>query len=685
MSYRVGVDVGGTFTDIILFDSESSSLERLKIPSSPDNPAVAVENGLWEILRRHDVDRSGITSLMHGTTVATNALLEGRGAPCALLVTQGFRDVLHIGRQDRPKLYDSSSVRPEPLVPRRLRYEIRERIAADGSVLVPLDEEQIVHVAKRLRVDGIRSIATCFLHSYVDPTHELRAAELIAEHYPEAIVSSSCLVLPEFREYERMSTTVVNAYVTPVIARYVTDLAARVQGMGIRGSLHVMQSNGGAMTARAASEKSVHTILSGPAAGVLGAVSIARAAGYDSVITFDMGGTSLDTSLAHKGEIRHTREGEVNYYPIRVPMVEVTTLGAGGGSIAWVDSGGALRVGPESAGADPGPACYGRGGTQATVTDANLVLGRLNPSFFAGGRIELDVEAAHAVIRDTIADVLGVTVEVAAEGIINVVNAAMAKGVRVTSVERGYDIRDFVLVAFGGGGPLHAAQLARELHVPRVLVPFAPGLTSALGLLMADFRNDYSQTFLRPIGRVSASALAKIYRGLEERAVQHMQLEGITRREVVLVRRASVRYEGQGYELELPVPLGQLPSDQVSSLSDEFHALHRQTYGYAREDADVEIVNVHVSAVALLPKPDLLTNGASAAARSDGRGQEKGTRSVYIGGDWIELTIFDREALAPGDSLAGPALLEQADSTTLVLAGQTARVDRFRNLVIEHG
>ncbi|MBV9325480.1 MAG: hydantoinase/oxoprolinase family protein [Chloroflexi bacterium] len=680
MSLRLGVDVGGTFTDLVLFDTKTNALEFAKTPSTTDNQAIGVAAGIDKIARQMRMESSVVDFLAHGTTVATNALLERRGADTAVLVTEGFRDVLQIGRQDRPRLYDWFAQRPEPLVPRHRCFEIRERVLYTGEVHIPLDESQAAKSIQAAKASGARALAVCLLHAYANPRHERRLLELIRDLFPEADVSLSSEILPEFKEYERMSTTVANAYVLPGVRRYVEALERRVLDLGIGSGIHIMQSNGGLMTARAAGEHSVRTMLSGPAAGALGAVWLARQAGLDNVVTVDMGGTSFDICLAHDGQIGYTRESEIAGLPIKVPMLDLHTLGAGGGSIAWIDGGGALRAGPMSAGAEPGPACYARGGTQPTVTDANLVLGRLNPAFFLGGEIQLDAEAARRAIAEHVATPLGLSVEAAAEGILRVVNATMIRGMRSVSVEKGYDPRDFALVAFGGGGPVHASDLARDFGAPHILVPLAPGVTSALGLLLADLRYDFSATYLRPLEAVELGGLRQVYATLEHRAVKQMRQDGVADAQVVLSRGAAVRYVRQGFELEVAVPGGVLGEAALERIREAFHAAHAQQYGYAMRSETIVLVNAEVTAIAHLPKPDFTR---VPSAEVEGRvATPTGGRPVYARGVWLQAAIYDRTTLEPGMAVDGPAIVEQVDSTTVLLPGDRGRVDQFQNLMV---
>jgi len=696
MSLRLGVDVGGTFTDLVLFDPATNRLRFTKTSSTPQNQAVGVEEGILKVARLAGATPSDVEFLVHGTTVATNALLERRGVRCALLVTEGFRDVLQIARQDRPRLYDWFAQRPPALVPRELSFEIRERVLHTGEILAPLDEAQAIGAIRAAREAGVVAIAVCLLHSYANPVHERRLGALIAEHFPEAEVSLSFDVIPEFREYERASTTAVNAYVMPIVRRYVGRLAERVAAIGVPAELHIMQSNGGLMTARAAGEQSVRTMLSGPAAGVLGAVALAREAGYSNVLSVDMGGTSFDICLAYGGELRFTRESEIGSLPVKVPMIDIHTLGAGGGSIAWIDAGGALRVGPRSAGAQPGPACYGRGGVEATVTDANLVLGRIDPATFLGGEMRLDPDAAQRAVA-TIATQLGLGVEEAAEGIVRVINATMVRGMRAVSVQKGFDPREFVLVAFGGGGPLHAVDLARDMGIPTVLVPVMPGVTSALGLLVADLRYDVSATVRGSLEDPDLAALTALYEDLERQALDRMARDGVRPAAVQLVRTAEIRYARQSWELDVTVPAGTLDAAALARVRAEFHERHSQQYGYAMEDEGLVLVNAQVSAVAVLPKPPLgspeLMGGGAGTGTGAGTGGAGtaaatpdaaliGTRQVRADGQWRAAAVYDRGGLRPGMTIEGPAIVEQLDTTTYLGPGDRGTVDRSGNLVI---
>ena len=680
MTYRLGVDVGGTFTDLVLHDTETDRLEFGKTPTTPANQALGVAEGVNQLIERLNVSAEAIKFFIHGTTVATNTLLERKGALTALVVTEGFRDVLQIGRQDRPSLYNWRMQRPPPLVPRRLRSEVPERVLHTGEVLRPLKDGALEDVARRLKDLGVESVAVCLLHSYANPSHEQAIAAALRKALPDAAVSLSYDVIPEFREYERMSTTVINAYVAPVMGRYLGELRRSIADAGIGSEVHVMQSNGGTMSAEVATEKPVHTILSGPAAGVIGSVAIANQAAQPNSISVDMGGTSFDVSLCYKGEVRRTRDSEIDRLPVKVPMVDIHTLGAGGGSIAWIDPGGALRVGPQSAGAEPGPACYGRGGEEPTVTDANLVLGRSSPESFLAGRLALDADKALQAVHDRIAGPLNMSVEEAAEGIVRVVNAGMIKGIRVVSVAKGYDPREFCLVAFGGAGPLHAAELADELDIPRVLVPIAPGVTSALGLLMADLRTDLVRTVLRSSDVVEPEELSALYSEMEDEAIEWMRREGMARDAVTLVRMADVRYLGQGFELEVPMAADRLDAAELGQVYERFHDEHDRLYGYARRENPMEIVNLRVTALTELPRPKL---EAAAGRSADARTALTGQRQVYFRNEPMNSDIYDRDRLGQGNVFSGPAIVEQLDSTTVVWPGQRASVDALGNLILE--
>ena len=678
---KIGVDVGGTFTDLVVIDAQSGKIDLTKVPSTPQNPDRGVLNGIDKVSRLFSVQPEEVRFLIHGTTVATNALIERKGVETALIVTKGFRDLLHIARQTRPKLYDFFARRPDPFVPRHLRFEVQERILADGEVEELLNEESVRSVAQAIKSSSARVVAVCLLHSYINPEHERRVREILLESIPELKVSISSEILPEFKEYERMSTTVINAYVMPIVEIYMQRILQSIKQMGVRSTLHIMQSNGGLMSSEIAGKKSVHTVLSGPAAGVIGAISLSKLAGEDNLITIDMGGTSFDVSLVRSGMPTFTMESDIDDHVIKIPMIDIKTLGAGGGSISWVDAGGALHVGPESAGADPGPACYGMGGTKATVTDANLALGYLNPTYFAAGEMKLDVGKARRAVDKNVAEPMGLKTEQAAEGILRVVNATMIRGIRLVSVERGHDPREFTLVCFGGAGPVHAVQLAQELSIPKIVVPEAPGVNCALGLLMADFRHDYSHTFLHMINDLVPSRLTGEFETLENQARQQMIEEGVPEGDIAFHRSGDFRFFGQGYELNMPLARQDYTPGNLEEIGSGFAAVHKEQYGYSMSPESVQIVNLRITAIGLLSKPDLEEEREGGA---DPKAASKGTRSVFMEGKQVEVSVFDRRGLHCGNEIEAPAIIEQADSTTILFPGYRARVDRHRNLIIDN-
>ncbi len=650
---RVGVDTGGTFTDFLVF--RDGRVSTHKIFSTPGNPAEAVLAGLRETVP------AGTKRVVHGSTVATNALLERKGVRTALITTKGFEDVLEIGRQTRPDIYRLFVVRPAPLVDAGLRFGVDERVLYHGEAERAPRSEEVREILDRIRKAGVESLAVCLLHSYANHAHEETVATLAdALRIP---VSVSCRILPEYREFERTATTVVNAYVSPLMGRYLSHFDRETGGSVLR----IMQSNGGSIAAETAKREPVRTILSGPAGGVVGAFETARAAGMTRVITFDMGGTSTDVSLCD-GRIRTTAEASVAGFPLRVPMIDIHTVGAGGGSIARVDAGGALRVGPESAGANPGPVCYGRG-EEITTTDANLFLGRLLPDHFLGGRMRLAVERVEERIR-ALASRLAVSPTAAAEGVVRVANACMERAIRVVSVEKGHDPREFVLVCFGGAGPLHACDLAAALSIPKVLVPENPGLLSALGMLLSDVIKDYSRTRLCLTADVLPEEIESLFVPLADRALDDMDDEGIPPGDVRLERFLDMRYRGQSYEVTVPY---------VSDFEREFHREHQRMYGHHDPERETEIVNVRLRAVGTVEKP-VFPERESAGEDPSAGFLGKGT--LVENGEERDAGVYRREKLAPGNSVTGPAIVVEFSSTVYIPSGWECRVDRRGNLVL---
>jgi N-methylhydantoinase A len=692
----LGVDVGGTFTDFVRVD-DAGRVTLHKRLTSPDDPARAVAEGVRELELPPDA------VVVHGSTVATNALLERRGARTALITTQGFADVLEIGRQNRPDLYALVPHRPPSLIPREWRFELRERVTAQGEILIPLDPQEVSALVPKLQAAQIESVAVCFLFSFLRPEHEQLVEKELKELWgtegtlsdsPHLSLSSN--LLPEYREYERTATTVINAYVAPLVDRYLARLEKELSPRPLR----IMQSNGGCITSTTARTQAARTVLSGPAGGVVGAFAVANqsaktiwelrelggtegaqssSSSFSSIISFDMGGTSTDVCLC-PGGIPFTSEGEISALglPLRLPMIDIHTVGAGGGSLARVDAGGALTVGPESAGAVPGPVCYGRGGRVPTVTDANLTLKRLNPAHFLGGRMTLDPAAAREALLE-LANALGVsTPEEAAWGILQIANATMERAIRKISIERGFDPRDFTLVAFGGAGPLHACELAERLSIPRVLVPRAPGVLSALGLLLADLVKDYSQTAIAVVGAWSKTVPLQ-FQPLESRARSEMASEGVLTPR--LERSVDMRYKGQSFEINVPLPVEALSPE--AALQD-FHARHAQRYGHAHPTQPVEWVTLRVRAIGPTPKPvfeALPVGGADASVACVGE------QEVWFGGqsgaEPRPARLFERERLLAGNRVEGPAVLFQLDATTLIPPGWIGWVDGGGHLRLE--
>ncbi len=658
----IGVDTGGTFTDLIYRGAEGWKVYKLL--STPDNPARAVLDGLAAVSGGNDARR-----VVHGSTVATNAILERKGVPTALVTTKGFEDVIAIGRQNRFRLYDLAYRREAPIVPENLRFGVPGRILNTGEEHTPFDEQAAQEVANAIKESGVESVAVCLLFSFANPAHEQRMGELLAEACVP--VSLSHEILAEFREFERTSTTVVNAYVSPKMRRYISFLQGQLTD---KDSLRIMQSNGGSISAETAMHESVRTILSGPAGGVVGAFEIGRMAGFDKLITFDMGGTSTDVSLLD-GSLSMTLETSISGYPVKTPMLDIHTVGAGGGSIAWIDAGGSLAVGPESAGADPGPICYGKG-ERITVTDANLFLGRLVPERFLGGRMRLHDEKLPQPVAE-MAEKLGITPNELAEGVLDVANANMERAIRVISVERGFDPREFTLFTFGGAGGMHAASLAKLLHMPRVFVPRNPGILSAIGMLMADIIKDYSQTVMLPAAQTTPEELENQFAPLEQRGREELAQESVEEERMVLERYLDMRYEGQSFEIVTPCA----PGTDGSTQAEAFHEMHERMYGYRNQAKPVEIVNVRLRARGLPEKPEFEKRplgGKTPPAEAD-----LGKRAVVFQGKELQATVWERDALLPGNVFQGPAVVVEYSSTIFIPPFATVTVDAHGNMIMD--
>jgi N-methylhydantoinase A len=670
---RVGVDIGGTFTDLVTV--RDGEITVSKTPSTPDAPERGVVDALDVAAARDGVDPEAIDFFGHGTTVATNAVLEEEWADTALVTTEGFRDVLEIGRQARPDIYDFQAEKPTPIVERHRRFEVPERLDEQGTVVRPLDERAVRALADDLQ--GVDSVAVSLLFPFEDDSHERRVRDVLREEGVDAAFSLSSVVLPEIREYERTLTTALNAALKPVMDRYLGNLESVVREAGVDAPLSVMQSNGGIITARAARERPVNTLLSGPAGGVQGATYVAARTGTENVVTMDMGGTSCDVSLVEGGDPLVSTDVEVGDYPVSVPMIDIHTVGSGGGSLAWVDAGGALRVGPKSAGADPGPVCYGRGGTRPTITDAHALLGRIDPASFLPDAFDGtgDVERA---VETHVADELGVDVETAAQGILDVANANMERALRVVSVERGYDPREFDLVAFGGAGPLHAPKLAAELGVPRVVVPRTAGVLSALGLLISDTLYDHSTSRVRRLDTVDPDELAAAFASFVADGRAQLEAEGLSPDRMQFEPSMDLRYVGQSFELSVPTTVD-VDAAALETVRERFHERHRQRYGHAYPDEPVELVTLRLRARGVVETPDLRPEGRDGSV-ADARVE---TRRVVYDGEPSDTPVYDRTRLPTDSRFDGPAVVEGRESTTVVHPGQRVRVDADANLVVE--
>lgn len=687
---RVASDVGGTFTDSVAYDPETGRLTVSKVSTTPANRAEGTVQGLRRALAMQQRDGQDVAYVGHGMTTATNAVIQRRGARTAFITNEGFRDILLIGRQNRPSLFDLRVVRQEQIVPRERCHTVRGRMDASGKEIVPLDEAGLRALAQRLRTDRTEAVAVTFLHAYANPVHERRAAQILREELPGVVVCVSTEVLSEFREFERASVTALNAFLVPLMDRYLSSLVRMLEapdGLRLRCGtpVMVMEAAGGVMTVGAARDKPVHTVLSGPAGGVVAASHIAASCGVADLITMDIGGTSTDISLIRGGRPAITREARLEDMPIRLPVVDINAIGAGGGSIAWIDDGAALRVGPRSAEAVPGPACYGRGGTEPTVSDANLVLGRLGNDTRLGGDMLLDVEAARRVIGRTIAQPLGIDIVQAAAGILRVAHANIVRGIRVVSVERGHDPRDVVLVPFGGAGPMHGTPVARDLGMSRLLVPPNPGILCAFGLLVSDLRHDLLETHVRPLHGFDFGQAEPILKRLREEAEHLLERDGVPHARRTVELRADLRYLGQSYELAVPVE----PADAQgwTALPARFHDAHRQRFGHADERAPIEVVTLAATGWGRVDPPHLArlqVGGPSPEAARVGRRQVYyEADAIDASGAWHDTPVYQRDRLQAGNLIEGPAVIDEVSATTVLYPGDSARVHETGALFVE--
>ena len=683
----IGVDVGGTFTDLVFHDTESGRTHIHKVPTTPDNPARGVLDGVAQLCDRFDISRDTIDHVYHGTTTATNAILEHDGAVCGMITNQGYRDIIHIGRHQRPQHFSIQQEIPwqdRPLIKRRYRKTVPHRISPpSGQVLVPLDEAAVRVAARELRAAGVSSVAICFLFAFLDTSHEARAREIVLEEHPDAFVTTSSSVSPQFREFERFTTTAINAFVGPKVRDYVNELESSLGAARLTADLHIMASNGGVATAAMVAERPVVTLLSGPAAGVLGGAWTGGLSGRSSLITFDVGGTSADIGIVVDGRFAEAtpRDTWIAGFPLMVPMIDIHTIGAGGGSIAHRDPGGAFKVGPRSAGARPGPAAYGGGGTEPTVTDANVVLGRLDPENFLGGEMALNVAAAERAV-DALAGTLGMDRLTAAEGIVTIVNANMANAIRSRTVQKGLDPRDFALVAFGGGGPMQAADVAAQLSIPEVIVPAHPGITSAIGLLTTDLQYDAIRTAFMISGQMDHARIEASFADMETTLLAQYAADGVDADRVSFKRTADIRYVGQGYELRITVPDGAFDPAAEGRLFAEFERRHEAEYGRSFPESPKEIVNVRLTGIGETPKiaPERpVTGGSVDGARISTRPSvfRQGTELVTM-----DTAFYRREVLPMGERVDGPAVILQQDSTTVVRPADHFLIDGAGNILI---
>ena len=686
----IGVDVGGTFTDAVCADTETDRLAIHKVPTSSDDPSVGVMRAITELCQHQTIPLDSIALIYHGTTIATNALLEYKGATAGMITTQGYRDILHIGRHQRPHHYSIQQEIPwqdRPLVRRRYRKGVPERlIPPHGEVLIPLDEAAVRQAARELKDAKVESIAVCFLFSYLNARHENRAREIILEEYPGVFVTTSASLSPQFREFERFTTTAINAFIGPNVQGYISQLEQRLRTTGIRAELRIIRSNGGLATPRVIAQKPALTLLSGPAAGVLGGAWTGERSQRSRLITFDVGGTSADIGVVTDGQFSEAtaRDTWIAGYPVLVPMIDIHTIGAGGGSIAHIDPGGGFRVGPHSAGSQPGPAAYGRGGTQPTVTDANILLGRLDTENFLGGAMALDEESARRAIH-TLAEQLTLSDLEAAEGIVTILNSNMANAIRSRTVQKGIDPREYALVAFGGAGPLHGAEVARLLGIPECIIPPYPGITSAVGLLTTDVKYDAIRTAFQVSTDFDVPRLNAAFTDMQDELQRQFGDDGIALSAVTFTRFADVRYVGQGYELRVAVPQGQLDIPALDNIIDRFHRQHELEYGHFFVDSPIEIVTIRVVGIGRAQKIHAASASNSGSLQAALVKTQPSVFRVHTELRSLDTAFYRREQLPVDEVVAGPAVILQIDSTTVIPPDCTFQLDTHGNLLIQIG
>jgi len=692
----IGCDIGGTFTDVVLFDEETGRISLIKVPSTPRNPEAGAASGIKRALETMGLDPGDVRYISHATTIGTNAIIGQAGLELpkmGFITTKGYRDLVEIMRQIRPDPYDFFTDKPRPLVPRHLRRGVTERVGADGGVIRKLDEDEVREALREFADEDVEAVAVCTLFSFLNPTHEKRIGEIIGEELPGVPFSLSHEVLPEFREYERASTTIINALLFKIVDGYLRSLEDHLRSIGLSADLLLMQSSGRTMSSKMARRRPVYIVESGPAAGSIAAAYMGSLAGYESLVSFDMGGTTTKVCLIEKGQPRVTTEFEVggavasgrilrgSGWPIMVPVIDLVEIGAGGGSIAWIDTGGALRVGPISAGAEPGPACYGLGGADPTITDAYVLLGIIDPDYFLGGEMKVDVDLAMESVESRIADPLGLEPVEAASSIAEVANSSLVRGARIVTVERGSDPREIVMMAFGGAGPMVASSLMEELGFRRVIVPEAPGLFSAYGLLVSDVGHDYVLAWISVTQDLDLKELNRALGRLERLGIEDLASEGFAEEQIRMERSLDMRYLGQSYELNVPIPEGEITGEALRDIEKRFHALHEARYGYCAPGEIIQNVNIRVTAIGIMP-PLKLEAEKEGEASPDGA--LKGLREVYLprSGGYVSCAIYDRYRLKPGNVVTGPTVIEQIDSTTLIQPGQEAKIDGYRQIVL---
>jgi len=688
--YVLGVDIGGTFTDLLLLEKNTGKMKILKVSSTPSDPSEGVLIGVNNLLKEEKIDPQSINLVIHGSTVAINTVIEKKGANTGLLTTAGFKDILYIGRQNRPSLFHYRLKRPEPLVSRDKIKEMSERVLYNGKIHEKLDKTSAKILINDLKKTNVDAVAICLIHSYANPSHELELKELVKEAIGNVYLSVSSELLPEYREFERMNTTVMNAYIGPKVSKYIQKLENGLKLLNLN-KLLIMQANGGVMSPEAVLPRPINIIESGPAGGVLAASYIAKLTGRNKIISFDMGGTTAKTCLVQDYkpflsstyEVLSSESGDSlvigSGYPLKIPVMDMYEVGAGGGSIGWIDEGGALRVGPKSAGADPGPACYAKGGKNPTITDANLILGRLNPDYFLGGKLKLDVKLAKSAF-ESLTDKLNMDTVKVAEGITRIANTTMIRGLRRVSVEKGYDLRDFHLVAYGGAAPIEACNIANEVGIKEIVIPLVPGLFSALGFLVTNLEHHYSQTLIKSFKELSIQEVENKYNELEQKALDQLKVDNIPDQDIQLIRSMDVRYAGQGFELAVPVNKN-LKDTDIESLGKSFNNIHKIRYGYNIENEPLEVVNLRLVGIGKIIPPKFNFEKELEYSSQD---YVKSERDVFFSDvGWTKSLIYERDTLKPGIKINGPAIIEEVDSTIIVNPNYVAHIDGYKNVIIK--